>query len=130
MIHYDEHTAEGFVELRLDGKIDREGFEEVSSKLGKLMDERGTIGLLKHVVSFAGIEPSVLWADLKFAFRSLKHVGPVAVVSDKKWIEVWTKMASPFWKGEARFFETDELDEARVWLAGRMAEIVKEAPQQ
>ena len=123
MLNYTEHPEQGYVELRLEGKIERADFEEVAEKLGKLMDERGKVGLIKHIVSFTGIEPSVLWDDLKFAFRHLKHVGPVAVVSDKKWIEVWTKLAAPLWWSEARFFEEDDLDDAREWLAEKMAEL-------
>ena len=122
MIRYEEHPEHGFVELTLDGKIDREGFEDLVSKLGPHMDAAGKVGILKHIVSFGGITPSVLWDDLKFAFEHFKHVGPVAVVSDKKWIEVWTKMAAPFWMKPVKFFEEDDLDDAREWLAEQMAE--------
>ena len=120
MIQYEEHPELGYVEFTLDGKIDRESFEAVVTKLGPLMDEHKKLGILKHIVSFGGIAPAVLWDDLKFGFRHLKHVGPVAVVSDKKWIEVWTKLASPFWRSDVRFFAADELDEARAWLAEHM----------
>lgn len=121
MIQFEEHPELGYVELTLEGKVDRESFEELVSKLGPLMDERGKVGILERIVSFGGIAPSVLWDDIKFGFRHLKHVGPVAVVSDKKWIEVWTKLASPFWRTEVRFFGANELDEARAWLAEQMA---------
>ena len=123
MLKYTEHPTEGFAELRIDGKIDAKGFEEVADKLSKLMDERGKVGLLEHIVSIGGIEPSVLWEDLKFAFEHLRHVGPVAVVSDKRWVEIWTKLAAPLWRDEVKFFEPDELEEARTWLGARMAEI-------
>lgn len=121
MIEYLEHPEAGYVEFKLDGKVDREGFESVVSKLGPLMDRSGKVGILEHIVSFGGISPSVLWDDLKFGFRHFKHVGPVAVVSDKRWIEVWTKMAAPLWASPVRFFETKELGEAREWLAAQMA---------
>lgn len=120
MIEYREHP-EGYVELTIDGKIDRQGFEDLVAKLGPSLDARsGKTGVLKHIVSFGGIEPEVLWDDLKFGFRHLKQVGPVAVVSDKKWIEVWTKLAAPFWSSEVRFFEPGQLARARQWLAGAM----------
>ena len=119
MIKYEEHLEQGYVQLTIDGKVDREGFEEIVAKLGPAMKEHGKLGLLKIVHSFTGMTPAVFWDDLKFAFGHLKHVGAVAVVSDKKWIEVWTKLATPFWTEDVRFFESDELDEARRWLAER-----------
>jgi hypothetical protein len=126
MIQIHSHAPEGYVELHLDGKVDREGFERVAKELGELMDARaaageGRLGILKDIVSFGGIPPSVLWDDIQFGFRHLKHVGPVAVVSDKKWIEVWTKIAAPFWGSEVKYFDRDDLDEARAWLVGVMA---------
>ena len=122
MIEYAPHADQGYVELTLDGKIDREGFEEVVDQLGPLMEKHGKIGILKHILSFRGMSPTVLWEDLKFAFRHLKHVGPVAVVSDKRYIAVWTKLARPLWSGEVRFFEENQLEEARAWIAAQMAE--------
>ena len=127
MIRYEENPEHGYVELTLDGKIDRAGFQDIVSKLGPLMDRTGRVGILKHIVSFGGMSPSVLWDDLKFGFEHLKHVGPVAVVSDKKWIEVWTKLAAPLWMRPVKFFEEDDLDDAREWLAEEMAKAAKTA---
>ncbi len=117
MIRYEEHPEQGYVEIILDGKVDRESFGVVARRMGTLMDERGKIGLMKRIVSFGGIEPSALWDDMKFAYRHLKHIGPVAVVSDKRWIEVWTKLAQPFWSSDVHFFGEDELEEAHAWLS-------------
>ncbi|MHC4956508.1 MAG: SpoIIAA family protein [Planctomycetota bacterium] len=46
----------------------------------------------------------------------MKHIDRVAVVADKKWIEIWTKMANPFFKAEAKYFGADEIENARAWL--------------
>ena len=94
MIRYEEHPEQGYVEVVLDGKVDRASFEVAVDKMGRLMDERGKVGLLKHVVSFGAIEPSLLWDDLKFAYHHLKHVGPVAVVSDTR-CQPWPIRLSP-----------------------------------
>lgn len=117
MIHCRLHEEENWAELELDGRIDRSGFDAVAKELGAFMDQRGRIGILKHIRSFGGIAPSVLWDDLKFGFQHLKHCGPVAVVSEKRWIEVWTRLARPFWSSEVAFFEPQELEGAREWLA-------------
>ena len=63
----------------------------------------------------------IVWRDLRFAARHLMHVGPVAVVSDRRYVRVWSKMAAPFWKAEVRFFPREELEEARAWLVEQMA---------
>lgn len=122
MIDYLEHEGARYVELTIDGKVDRQSFEKVVQQLEPVLQETDQLGILKHIISFGGMEPSLLWDDLKFAFRNVRHVGPVAVVSDKKWIEIWTKLAAPFWKSEVRFFETAELEEARAWLSSKVTE--------
>jgi hypothetical protein len=121
MIEYLDHPERGYIELTIDGKLDRKSFDEIVSKLGPRMEQTGKLGILKNVVSFRGVEPSVLWDDFKFALGHLKHVGPVAVVSDKKWIEVWTKLSAPFVKSKVRFFEQDDLEDAREWIEDEMA---------
>ncbi len=127
MIQSKEHAELGYAELTINGKVDRQSFDRVVFQLGPFMKEHGKIGLLKHVISIGGISPSVLWDDLKFAFGHLKYVGPVAVVSDKSWIETWTKLSAPFWGSEVRFFEEDDLEEAREWMSERMAVLREES---
>jgi len=127
MLDYKQHPERGYVELKLDGSVSKKDLEAVVSKLGPLMDQCGKVGILKHIVSFGGITPAALWDDLKFAFRHLKHVGPVAVVSDKKWIEIWTKLAAPILRSDVRFFEEEDIAEARTWLTGEMTSIGEEA---
>ena len=117
MITYTQDEEKGIAELKIEGGLTRDSFDEIVAQLGPLMETHGSVGLLKHIVSLGTIPPSVLWDDLKFGLGNLKHIGAVAVVSDKKWIEVWTKMANPFFKAEARFFSADQMDEARAWLA-------------
>ena len=116
MITYTQDEEKGIAELRVEGGLTRDSFDEIVSQLGPLMETHGSVGLLKHIVSLGAISPSVLWDDVKFGLGNFKHIGAVAVVSDKKWIEVWTKLASPFWRSEVHFFAMDDLDEARAWL--------------
>ena len=61
MIDYTHHSKEGYVELRLDGAVNKEDLDAVVSKLVPLMDESGKIGILKHIVSFGGITPAAFW---------------------------------------------------------------------
>ena len=39
-----------------------------------------------------------------------------AVVAEKKWIEVFTRLVSPFVSAEVRYFDAGQIDEVRRWL--------------
>ncbi|MDA1267025.1 MAG: STAS/SEC14 domain-containing protein [Planctomycetota bacterium] len=121
MLQFEDHADQGYVAFTIDGVVPREDLEEALTLFEPLLEQHRRLGVLEHIVSFRGISPLALWRDLRFAARHLMHVGPVAVVSDRRYVRVWSKMAAPFWKAEVRFFPREELEEARAWLVEQMA---------
>ena len=56
--------------------------------------------------------PTKLWAGHPRAWKR------VAIVSDADWLENGIKAFGWLMPGEVKVFETDDLDDAKEWLAG------------
>jgi L-2-hydroxyglutarate oxidase LhgO len=58
--------------------------------------------------------------DLKFAYehwRNHKKIKKVAVVSDKEWVTKIAEMLQSLVPYEVECFESEDIEEARSWLA-------------
>jgi SpoIIAA-like len=68
------------------------------------------------------IEPGAPWADAKLGFDlGVRHHGAwarSAIVTDLDWMARGTRLFAGMIPGEARVFETAELDSAEQWVAG------------
>jgi hypothetical protein len=116
MFEYREIPETNIVEFTIDGKITAQEFDEVIERLEAAIAQHGTIRVLEHIRSFGGMPAAKWWDDIKFGFRHARHVSRAAVVAEKKWIEVFTRLVSPFVSAEVRYFDAAEIDEARRWL--------------
>ena len=123
MVTIREYPNTNVFEFQVDGKITKEDFEGVVEKLDPLIEEYGTVKLIEVVKNIGTIEPSALWADLKWTPRHIKSFSHIAVVSDEKWIERIAGPLTKFIPGEVRLFHLDELEEARAWIASERAAV-------
>ena len=117
MITYYEVSETNIIEVTVDGKITAQDFDELVEKFEAAMERHGKVRVLEHVKSFGGMPLSKWWEDFKFGIKHWRDVERAAVVADKKWIELWTKVVKPFVKCEVRYFASAEIEEARQWLA-------------
>ncbi len=122
MIEYREFPETAVVELRVDGRVTRDAFEQISTQLEAFIIRHGKVRILEVIDHFGGIDASVLWDDIKFSLRHLNDFSRVAIVTDKRWIEIWTKATSRLVKCEVGLFHQDEIDDARAWLIREVPE--------
>ena len=116
MIEYREIPETAVVEMRVDGRVTRDAFEQISTQLEAFIIRHGKVRVLEIIDHFGGIDASVLWDDIKFSLRHLNDFSRVAIVTDKRWIELWTKATRHFVKCEVALFHQDQIDAARDWL--------------
>jgi SpoIIAA-like len=116
MIEFREIPNTNIVEFTIDGKISKEEFDDIIARFEAAIQKHGTVRVLEEIRSFGGMPVLKFWDDIKFAFENMKHFSHAAVVADQKWIEVFTKMAKPFFSAEVRYFNESEIDQAREWL--------------
>lgn len=116
MLEVREKPDANIVELTVNGRITRADFDQAVAVLDQKIKEHGSVRLLEEVRSIGALEPSLIWEDLKWVFAHYKNITRTAVVADRKWIELYTKIVKPFVKIEMRYFESREIEEARRWL--------------
>lgn len=118
MIEYQEIPGTNILEFTLDGGFSKPDFDRVAGKIDEMIAQHGTIRILEVIRNIGSVEPSALWADLKFATHHLSKFSHVAVVADHKWIDWMTAAFSPFLPMKVRTFPLGEIDVARQWLRG------------
>ena len=67
---------------------------------------------------FESYSPGALWADTKLVAGHREEWKKVAIVSDADWLENSIKAFGWLMPGEVKVFETDEVNDAKKWLAG------------
>ena len=109
MIEYREIPETGTVEIKVDGRVTRDVFDQISTQLEAFIVRHGKVRVLEIIDHFGGIDASVLWDDLKFSWRHLNDFSRVAIVTDRRWTELWAKAAGRFVKCEIALFHQNEL---------------------
>ena len=117
MLSVVETPSKKFVELTVDGAIEKAEFHHAIEQLEAAIERDGKIRVLENIVNFRSFPPSCLWADMRFGFQHRKDVTHAAVVADKRWIKTLTQLADPLTKMQIRYFDAEDIDAAREWLA-------------
>ncbi len=121
MIERIEGVPEGVIGLRSSGKLTREDYTEVLEPALRAAIEAGGIRLLFVLDDFDGAEPGAWLEDAKTGLGAwVKHHSAwkrMALVTDVEWIARATTMFAWMAPGEVRVFESDDLDQAKGWVA-------------
>ncbi|MHC4196876.1 MAG: SpoIIAA family protein [Planctomycetota bacterium] len=116
MISLNQDDENKIIELRVEGKITHDDFEACVKPLEEMIERHGKIKLLEEIVSFSGYELRALWDELKFDVSHWKNFSHCGVVTDKKWIRDFTKLAAPITGMEIKVYELEQIEKARRWL--------------
>ena len=116
MLRYQEDAVTGVAEIEISGRVSREEFDRVAEKLEALIAKHDQIRVLEILHDFEGMDVGAFWEDLKFSLRHMQDFSRCAVVSDQKWVDLWTQILSPLIRCEVEYFEPDKMREARAWL--------------
>jgi SpoIIAA-like len=109
----------GTIGLEAVGKVTDEDYRNVLVPAISSAVERNDVRLL-YVLgdAFDTYSPGAVWADTKLWAGHLRVWKRVAIVSDADWLENGIKAFGWLMPGEVKVFETDDLDDAKEWLAG------------
>jgi hypothetical protein len=119
MIRILDDMPAGTVGVEAVGKVTEDDYRDVLAPAVRAALERRDARLL-YVLGeeFDSYSPGAAWADAKLWAGHLTGWQKVAVVSDADWLERSIKAFGWLMPGEIRVFETDDLDDAKAWLAG------------
>jgi hypothetical protein len=116
--HVDEEVRGKVLEVHLHGKLGREDYDNFVPETERLIREYGKISILVEMHDFHGWDGGALWEDMKWDVRHFKDIERLAIVGENTWQRRMTSFCKPFTTAEVRYFEPDELEEARAWVAG------------
>lgn len=116
MMTFEQVDSRNIAEIEIDGAITKSEIEPMIEKLDGMINEFGKIRVLEIIRGIGKVEPSAMWADLKWETRHIRSFSHVAIVADQHWVEWMVKPLALLLPAEIRVFHLDEIDEARDWI--------------
>lgn len=116
MLAYKEMDNLAAVEIEITGRVSTEEFDKTALKLEAFITRHGRVRVLEIIHDFEGMDAKALWHDLKFSLRHLNDFSRVAIVSDTKFLSIWSAIAEPFIHCQVEYFPAGEVEAARDWL--------------
>lgn len=87
-----------------------------AKKVEAFIARHGRVRVLEIVNHFEGMDVKAFWHDLRFSLRHLNDFSRCAIVSDAKFLSIWSTIAEPFIDCQVAYFKPDEVEAARDWL--------------
>ena len=116
-IPFDEPNIVG---LRIDGKIDNEGFEKTVVFINTALAENDKINIYAEVKNLGGMSVETFFKNLKFKFKlfgELNRFGKEAIVTDKEWVQNAVKIGDKIFPSvEVRYFSFSDKETALAWV--------------
>ena len=116
VLSMESESEARIVSLALTGKLDKTDYEAFMPKIEEQIKQRGKIRLLVELIDFHGWKFSGLIEDTKFGFRHFNDIDRLAIVGDRKWEKGMATFCKPFTTASIRYFEHEELEDAKTWL--------------
>lgn len=111
-----EHPEFKYIEILVDGDINKDSVTALLSLLEKRIEEWGEINLLEDVRGIGKVELAAFWRDLRFGIKNLKKIPKTAIVTDLHWVKNISNFLDPIVEMDIEVFTGKELDQARAWL--------------
>jgi len=106
------------VQVGLLGKLNPDDYKEAEANLDALLGDRDSFRLLIDLREFDGWQGlSAMGAHFRLASRHIGMLDRAAIVGDRAWQHVAQRVAGHVLGTRTQFFPSDEIDNAKVWLA-------------
>jgi universal stress protein A len=102
--------------VRVSGKLSHEDYQKFLPDLEDLIKSDEKIALLIELDDFHGAEMSAIKDDFNFSLKHNEAFEKIAIVGEKKWHRWMTLLSNPFIKGEIKYFNRIDLQDAWDWL--------------
>ncbi len=116
-IEITEKDGGKILEVSLTGKLVKEDYNTFVPAVDRALEQHGKIRMLALMHDFHGWTASAAWEDTKFGARHFHDIDRLAMVGETKWQHGMAIFCKPFTTATVRYFEHDQLEAARGWLA-------------
>lgn len=122
MITIIDLAIDNAVAFSCEGKVSKADMEQILSLAKEKIAQYGDIVLYYEFLSFSGVEMAAIAEEFKFIKEiGLSHIKKVAVITDKKWVEVIVKLENTIFRSiDMKSFSTDEKSAAIDFIKGRL----------
>jgi hypothetical protein len=104
--------------LNISGTLKRSEFGQVQDKTAGAIDAGVKPRILAILKNFQGWERGANWGDLEFLFSHSNEIAKIAIVGDPQWeAEGLAFAGAGFRRAPVQYFPSDQVAEARAWLA-------------
>ena len=116
MLRIDNLNDKQVLSITASGRITKEDYEQLLPELEQMLEKHGSLRFFIKIEDLAGFEMGALVEDLKFDYKHKNQYGRTAIVGDKKWEELATKIFKVFFDSEMKFFYKEQGDDAWSWV--------------
>ncbi len=102
--------------IRASGTLTDDDYKELLPRLEKAIAEHGRLRLLVDVEDMASWELKAAWDDFAFGLKHWNDFERVAMVGTRRWEEILANVFDKLTKGDIRFFDIKERDDAHEWI--------------
>lgn len=118
MVELIEIPTPNVVGVRVRGKIEGEGFDNVLAEVSKLLESTDDrLRIYVEMEEFSGISLSALIKDIKLGIPNYRRFEKEAIVSDKSWLTKLADIGDKLFPSiEVKTFKPEEKEEALKWI--------------
>ena len=119
-----EGLPENVLGVEISGKLTHEDYAEGMLPLCDDILAKHDRAKMLCVIGddFSGMELSAMWDDMSYGMKHWHDMSHIAFVTDAAWLRNMTAIMTPFFPGEVKFFDLDEVEQAKNWIAGEQAQ--------
>jgi hypothetical protein len=110
------NAAGKVLHVTVSGKLEASDYERFAPEVEHFIEQHDKIRILFETRDFEGWSAGALWEDIKFDVKHFNNIERLAIVGEKKWEKGMATFCKPFTSAEVRFFDSERLDEARLWV--------------
>lgn len=116
MFHIMPESAANLICIKVSGKLTDADYKAFIPKVEEVIEEFGIIRFYVDILDLDGWEWRAAWDDFAFGINHWKDFSKMAIVGDKRWIELSALIASKITKADVRFFDRSCAAEALIWV--------------
>ena len=116
MIEILDESTETCLVVHFSGKVTGEKYQKFLNAVNDRLATHEKVSLVLELSNFDFYgDFEAARKDFQFGFGDYKKIHRAAFVGDKKWIEWFTRLISPFTRTEEKYFREGQFDEAYAW---------------
>jgi len=105
-----------YLSMKAIGKLTHEDYQIITPMIDSALEgvDSPKAKVFLDASEFEGWELRAAWDDYKMGMKHKNDFDKIAIVGNKKWLEISAKVGSWFMSGEIKYFESS--DDAMHWL--------------